>query len=233
MNWYKQAQIEQADLIADYESYIEDSNSDEEVINLIQRLTKDFEIIDFDGDRIISAIINGTHVIIELGGYYEVQEPVDWIQNIANSGNAYRYVDERDFNKEFWDDVSDGFMLYHGTGEERFDDIIRNGLESRDETRGISNRGTGSAVFTSDDPGTPRNHYDKVIEINVGQMKRDGYMPTVGKEGPLEEAELIETLAHKIGLEDFYYEVDSSDGLSHGTVIFYNDIPARYLREAE
>ena len=232
MNWYKKAQIDQADLEADYENYIEDAESDEEVINIVQRLDPNFEIITFkNGEKVISAIIEGGHVLVTLGGFYEITDPREWLNNIAYMGYAFQYVDERDFNKEFWEDVRDGSAVYHGTSEERLYDILRNGLESRDETRGISNRGTGAAVFTSGDPGTPQNYYDKVIEIDIGKMKRDGYMPNVSIEEPLAEAELIEALAHKVGIEDYYHEVDSSDGLSHDTVIFYGGIPAKYLRE--
>ena len=64
-------------------------------------------------------------------------------------------------------------------------------------------------------------------------MKQDGYMPMVGMEEPIEEQELEEALAHKIGLEDYYSEIESSDGLSPDTVIFYGVIPPKYLRVIE
>ena len=59
-------------------------------------------------------------------------------------------------------------------------------------------------------------------------MKSDGYMPQVGKEGPIEESEALEILANKIGLENFYTSYE--DGLDPETVIFYSVIPPKYLK---
>ena len=39
-----------------------------------------------------------------------------------------------------------------------------------------------------------------------------------------------EALAHKIGMEDYYSDTGISDGLSEETVVFYGDIPPKYLR---
>ena len=99
------------------------------------------------------------------------------------------------------------------------------------KTRGISNRSTGAAVFTSDVP--PIAGYEVVLEIDIGQMKADGKQLSVSKEEPLEEEDAKEALAHKLGIENYYGESYSSDGLDHGTVIFYGSIPPQYIRVLE
>jgi len=149
-----------------------------------------------------------------------------WVQNIRDFGSVYDYYSEHDFNKEFWRDVGDGIYVYHGTKSDRLTNIQKNGLEVRDETRGVENKYTGAAIFTSTFPDEAKI-YDVILSINVSQMKRDGYMPVVSMEKVIEEAELIESLAHKVGLEEYYVQYEQ--GLSPLTVIFYGDIPAKYL----
>jgi len=144
------------------------------------------------------------------------------------SGNVYDYYPEQDFNEEFWRGVYPGYKVYHGTTEENLPDIQQHGLEPRDKTRGISNRSTGSGVFTSDNVETAQYSYDIVLEIDVGQMKQDGYMPVVGMEDPVEESELEGALAHAIGIED--YDAEHEQGLDPGTVIFRDVILPKYLR---
>ena len=105
--------------------------------------------------------------------------------------------------------------------------IMRDGLNPMNETRGISNKSTGSAVFTSDNP-EDTDSYGVAIEINVGAMQADGYMPYVTQEEPVEEKNAKERMANMVGLEDFNWEVEG--GIYETTYIFHDAIPAKYLR---
>jgi len=211
------------------EETIEDAQNEKELLTILEHFADDWEFIDFPNkERIVSAIIDGNPQIITIGDEFEVEDPEKWLQNIDWSGNVYQYIDTGDFSKEFWDDVGEGFILYHGTSSDNVDDILRDGLNPRDVTRGIANRSTGSAVFTSDASETAQYSYDVVFQIDVGSMKTDEYMPEVSIEEPIQEAQWIEALAHKIGLEDYYSEVEQ--GLDPGTVIFYGSIPPKYLK---
>ena len=59
-------------------------------------------------------------------------------------------------------------------------------------------------------------------------MKQDKYIVLVGKEEPIEEAEAREALANKLGIDNYYAEYEQ--GLDPGTIIFYGNIPPKYLR---
>jgi hypothetical protein len=155
-----------------------------------------------------------------------VKDASQWVYDIQDPEQYIEFPEE-----SFWDSVPEnGFKVYHGTSEERLADIMKYGLEARSETRGISNRSMSDAVFTSSEPDTAAYYYDRVIEIDVSAMKRDGYTPRAGGETPLEEAEQYQALSHYIGLEDFEYEGYGSDGLSEDTIAFYGAIPAKYLK---
>jgi len=154
----------------------------------------------------------------------------EWVNNIADHQLFY-YVDIGDFNQEFWNDLADGSRLYHATNPEYKDGILKSGLMTMDKTRGINNRHMGDAIFTSDDPDSLESYGSLVFEIDVGQMKKDGYMPTVTMEAPFESAKARESLAAKLGIEDYDYTSEyASEGLYESTVAFYGNIPPKYLK---
>lgn len=154
----------------------------------------------------------------------------EWISNIPDH-NLHNFVEYRDFNKDFWDDVGEGHTLYHATNPKNKDEILKNGLGPRNKTRGINNRFMPSAIFTSDNPDSTEPYGTLIFEINVGQMKKDGYMPTVSMEEPLEDAKARESLAAKLGIEDYDYMSEyASEGLYENTVAFYDNIPPKYLK---
>lgn len=155
--------------------------------------------------------------------FYNARE---WIYDLGD--NVWSYVEDKDFNKEFWDSVYNGYKMYHGTYLERIESIKANGLEPRNETRGIGNRSMGDGIFTSSSPETAYAHYPVVIEIDVGKMKGTGFMPNVGREEPIEEGEAYELLANKLGIQDFIY--DYEQGIEFDTIVFYGKIPPKYLR---
>lgn len=173
---------------------------------------------------------NKTYVINDFTKSPDIVEAHEWIDSIDEM-YLTEYVQEQEEN--FWNSVSPGFKMYHGTYEDRIEEIQQKGLEARSETRGMSNRGMDAAVFMSADPGTASYSYDRVVEIDLGAMKAAGYIPRAGGEEPLEEGSLRSALADKLGLDNYYWEADSSDGLSDGTIAIYGNIPPQFLRVLE
>lgn len=144
------------------------------------------------------------------------------------------YFNDIDFNKQFWDDAHTGLVLYHATDEENWPSIQRRGLFARSETRGINNRGMDEAVFTSSDGDSLSAYGDCLIEIDVGKMKEDGYMPEVGPESPLADSYKYEGIAHKIGMEDYSHSSEyQSEGVFDSTIAFFNNIPRKYLKRVQ
>jgi hypothetical protein len=97
-----------------------------------------------------------------------------------------------------------------------------------DKTRGMSNRSVGCAVFTSHNYETTEYYYDIVLQIDLGAMKADRYMPDVEREPDVEEAESLSSIAHAIGLEDWEPEVEQ--GMDYETIIIHGNIPIKYIK---
>ena len=148
-------------------------------------------------------------------------------------GSSYRLgiSPERNFSKEFWDGVTNGSMVYHGTDEDNWETIQAEGIGCRDDTRGMSNRSVGCAVFVSHNYETTDYYYDIIIQIDIGQMKADGYMPDASQEPEIEEAEALQSLASAVGVDDFHVDIES--GMDPETVIFNGGIPAKYLTKMD
>ena len=207
---------------------IEDSEDLEEKLRFIKMCAEDIDEIFTPSGKILSFKLDGKIYILEDNAISEAHE---WLSDQVIYGRVEDYITSKDFNKEFWDEIDNDFFVYHGTSEERLNNILKNGLQPRDETRGIANRSTGAGVFTSSEPETPQNYYDIVLEINIGLMKRDEYMPNVSMEEPLQEAIAEEALASLIGIKDYYAEREQ--GLDEGTIIFYGGIPPKYIKVLE
>lgn len=214
-----------------FDEAVEQCESMQELVNILKFYADNYEFIDFPNQvKIVMATINGKSSLIEISDSgFSISNPQEWLQDISWKGNAYEYVNAGDFSKEFWEGMGQGYTLYHGTTEENAESIEKQGINPGYQTRGINNRSTGAAVFASDSPDTAEYYYDAVFAIDVGAMKANGYMPEVSMEEPVQEAEYINALAHKIGLED--YEHETEQGLDPGTVIFYGPIPAKYLKK--
>ena len=217
------------DLSCNLKDEIDYLSSPPELFGYLQHCQIPYEIVDFENESVLIVHIGKEDIIITdyLTGDFDYKTVEDFINDIMFYGNADQYINNVDFSQEFWDGVSPGYKLYHGTNEENIESIKKNGLETRDETRGIENRSTGTAVFTSSEPETASYFYDIVLSIDIGQMKEDGYMPRVSLEGPIEEAEMVQTIAHKLGIDD--YNVEIEQGLDPGTIILYGSIPPKYL----
>jgi len=208
----------------EFEDLVNDAGTERRLIAIFKKCNKDFDVIETPAGNLF--VVNFDGVLHVVDDFY-IQRAEEWLMDQVNGGKVENYITLSDFNKEFWESA-DGVLVYHGTYRDRVEDIQKEGLQPRYETRGLENRGMGDAVFTSPDHETASGYYEVVIEINVGAMKADGYMPEVSMEGPIEEKEAAEALAHLIGLEDWYVDIEA--GYDTGTVAFYGVIPPKYLR---
>jgi len=156
------------------------------------------------------------------GSYVTEFDPNDiWQLDISEELGEH----EDNFNKEFWEGPGE---LYHATTEDHIEGIKENGLESRNETRGMSNRSVGGGVFTSANHEEIGSYGDKLITIDANKMKADGYTPYVMQEPDIAEGEARGSVAYQLNIEDFSPDIES--GMSYSTFIFTDDIPAKYLR---
>ena len=153
-----------------------------------------------------------------------IKEANEWI-NSMNEMELEIYVPEEEHN--FWESPE---YLYHATNIDNIESIKRTGLRVEDRTRGISNRGMGAAIFTSFSPEDISMYGDIIIEIDTVQMKKDGYMPRVSGESPLEESDRKSKLAYIIGLENYIPDEYAGEGYSDSTIAIYDNIPRKYLR---
>jgi hypothetical protein len=233
MNWYKLAQTWETS--GSLEDDVEESQNKEELTRALQVNGIDVDIIEeivFPNKEVIWTVIIGNSLsVIEISfPYPSIKKADDWMWDIINSSNIWQYVGEIDFSKEFWDEVGEGTNYYHGTTRENLDSILKEGLSPRNEARGISNRGVGVSVFLSEDYETAAygGGYDVVLEVNIGAMKQAGYMPQVSLEPDIEEHKYVGSLADKIGLNDFIYDVEG--GMGFDTIILDGGVPPQYIR---
>jgi hypothetical protein len=146
---------------------------------------------------------------------------------------------KHNFNDDFW---RFPHTLYHCTSPENVPLIQQDGIKAKNETRGLTNRGTNAAIFTTmewEEVSSLQSSYGSaVFEINTKLMKADGFMPEVSKEPEWERAHKLSFVFQKLGEPEnrTYPErfVDSSDGVSDYTVIIHGSVPAKYvsLKEA-
>ena len=247
MNWYKKAQQQylwdndpklplandEWESAGDLQTDIEESKNENEISRAIEKNGIDIysvEEIVFPDEKIWTLIYGNKLYIIDISfPYPSFKDAEEWMWNIINGGNAWMYVDERDYSNEFWNEIGEGSTYYHGTYKDKLDSILREGLSPMNKTRGMSNRFVGAKVFLSDQYETAWNHYEVVLEIDLGSMKRDGYMPKAELEEDVEEGEVVNALAHKIGLNNFHYDIEQ--GMDPGIVVLDGGIPPQYIRE--
>lgn len=194
------------------------------VPDILKRLGVEFDTItSHDGKYTAYAFSLGKERYVIEPDSVSIDKAYEWVDR----QDPTNWYPEEDFNADFWAGPS---PLYHATSEENADRIEKTGLAARNKTRGLTNRGTGPAVFTTIEPDEAAlgTYGNVVFEIDTDAMKRDGYTPHVGMEEPLARSELKSALGHKVGLEDYSWD-DGFDGLSNSTVVIYGHIPAKYL----
>lgn len=204
--------------------------SHKSMVEVVRKYDLPFNVIDLNGNKVM--MIQNKYICEDYINYSDFEDATEWLDNLW-SMQLDEYMPMEEDN--YWEGVypSSGTYQYHGTSEERLSDILANGLEPRNETRGISNRSMGAGVFTSESYEAADAYYDAVIQIDVGLMKQDGYTPETSGESPIDECRQRSAIAHLLELNDYYCEPDSSDGLAEDTVVFYGKIPPKYLTVLE
>lgn len=194
--------------------------------NLIKFKYK-WELFKFpSGDRVIVVKIGGDKYVIDDFIYPSPREAREWVSRLSESDLVKYYPEsESSFNKMFWDYPA---TLYHGTNEDGVESILKNGLNPMDRSRGIANRGTGNAVFMSDNPDEPAYSYPVVLQIDTAAMKADGITPNMEQEGPIFEADLRSAAASRIGINDYSEDVEA--GLAPSTVICRQTVSPKYIK---
>jgi hypothetical protein len=156
------------------------------------------------------------------------RSPEEFLADVRmrNRFDAFYGDVEGKFNEDFWHYPP---PLFHGTSQ--MEAVMQEGIEPRSESRGLSNRWVGDAVFTSLSPEVATQYSTfgdaGIVVIDTAAMKRDGYMPYVAQEPEVVEEDLSSALMAKLGLE---YDIEYSDtGIDPDTVIVYGGIAPEYL----
>ena len=157
-------------------------------------------------------------------GRWYVQDAIEWI-HAADLDALFPNAAEA-FNADFWTSPP---LLYHNTDQSKLASIKRHGLRLMDESRGIANRGTGAAVFTTLNLEQACEHYygNLIVRIDTTAMKIAGYTPLVAEESPCREYEQYGALANLLDVE---VEFDLESGIDHDTIIVFSRIPPQYLK---
>lgn len=160
--------------------------------------------------------------------YPKIEDSIyDWLSNLGEEYFNYLGEDiDEELNKDFW---RNPFPLYHGTRKKNVEDIKEDGLEPALDSRGLTNKNVGSAVFLTTDKSMANSYGDVLITVDTKQMKKDGLKHRVSYEPAASEKIGIEKLAQFIGLKNFYYSSGFHDEETEDTIIMYGDIPAKYL----
>lgn len=209
----------------DMEWDLEQAKTYEDIIKILDNNDIAWNLIKFENMSVITFMLNNELYVIDDFEYVELKLAREWVDSIQDH-NLEKYLPEHE--EKFWEHPS---ILYHATGkEENVNLILKTGLTKQNLTRGISNRSTPSAIFASTEVDDISSYGNYIFEINTKKMKLDGYMPEVSLETPIIESEMRQSIAWKLGLRDYEYSGDSSDGISSSTVIIYGNIPVKYLR---
>lgn len=207
-----------------------DRNNLNAVFDLLEKNNMPFDTVKAPSGKEITTLDFGQGTwVVEGDTYYDNAD--DWIRDAADRSEDF--FPELNFNEEFWSGIGHGSFAYHATSSENVPAIMKSGLHASNKTRGLRNTDMGSAVFAItdeyiDDVSAALDSYgDAIIVINLDAMKRDGYMPEVEKETPVQEAEIRESLAHLIGEDNYNAEYESD--YMPDTIAIYGDIPAKYL----
>ena len=207
-------------------SYMEDPNEIERELN---NNSVAYNKVNLNGNIVFVVSLNNTKYVVDPDG--RTDELSTWLWTLDDR-RLTEYSSITNFNENFWK-YANIAELYHGTHKEYVDSIKTNGLLLRNDSRGISNRSTGNAIFTTTEPLRTDSYGGYLVIIDVNKMRADNFMPEVGKEEPVHEAEMRHNIAEKLGEEDFIADGSLSlenEGIWGDTIVIYENIPAKYLR---
>lgn len=200
-----------------------DDPSDERVQAVLEHYN--CEPVRFMGDELPGVYSNGTDVVEWSGGDASVSEAGEFVYQYDMTEIEAKYEDQ--FNDDFW---SGPGPVFHATQDENGPAIEESGLSMADDTRGMSNRGSGAAVYTTAEweEAISGSYGDTIFEIDAAAMARDGYKPMVRQEPDVVRGELVGALASALGDDNFNYDYEA--GMSPNTIVFYGHIPPQYLK---
>ena len=217
---------EQEERLADWEGI---SNFLLSIGSKISRLSKPFEgeteyyRVDIPKDRVKEGKPNSFIIDSKYHDEFKRNDIVSWVQRKIDDGKASDWVDSGDL------DVTN--IVYHGTPSDNLENILEEGLVCMSESRGISNRNVGGAIFTSVEQDEVSSYGDAILEINLEKMKEDGVLPGVFQEPDIEYWKDCDTFAYKFGLwlgDSVNYEYEQ--GMSPNTYIIMGRIPPEYIK---
>ena len=121
-------------------------------------------------------------------------------------------------------------LVYHQTPSSNLDSIKLNGLNPTNKTRGITNKGTGAAVFTSIEIDDSETYGDLTIEIDLELARNINPEIETQLEEPILDIERRKALALDLGEDPDNYNISYSDGIYDTTLVIYGNIPKDALR---
>lgn len=191
-------------------------------IELFDHYEIDPDVVETPSGSLTLFNYNGSRYVL---GDQSVSEVNEWINDVSDPSD---YINYRDFNEEFWSEIGNGVFTYHATDPDNVDSILEVGINASSETRGMSNKNTGDAVFTSTNIDAIDPYGSAVFAIDLGAMAKDGYKPSVSLEEPIQEHGMYEALAHKLGIDNYNRDIES--GMDFDTIVIYGHIPPKYIK---
>jgi len=205
------------------ESMIDSGVSIESAYDRLLDMNFDVDLVDL-GESLGKFIVYGNRIINSTGWGYEIS---DFIFGLSDMSLAI-YMEENGYVRDEWEDVG---VAYHATPLRNAEKIELKGIMPMNESRGISNRSTPSAVFMSENIDEMDTYGEALFEIDLAAMRNDGYMPTLEREEPVSESEARMSIARRLGVDDTdMYAYESWDGIAEDTLVLYGDIPRKYLK---
>jgi len=160
------------------------------------------------------------------GVYVELHDDLWDVQSQLNLSDLEIQVEDA------WREDAARSTVYHGTRDgETAESILRDGLQTMNETRGINNRWVGSAVYTTTEPEMARE-YGNVFEVDLPRAIADGVVSAddLQREPGFNEADAMSMIASSF--EDYDFDAYSQfigTGEDPQTVVIGAPIPPEYL----
>lgn len=156
---------------------------------------------------------------------------------VESDGDIYNledYILECDLSLFFEDEafsVDLPSVAYHATKEENLESILENGLGTKNESRGLTNRYIGSAVFLSENPNAIDAYGDVILEVDLRSFVESlgdvDINDIFSREEFYSEKDLRESLGHFFNIS---IHIDESyDGTSPEDIICYHNIPPDFI----
>jgi len=202
---------------------------------LVQSILNHYEAeqVKFAGEPLKGVYVASNGDLVEWDGesntfnHIDASDVSQWVyENDREVDRIQAEIEDR-FNDDFW---SGPPPLYHATQDENVEGILKDGIEATAETRGMSNKNVGSAVYTTSEyeEALGGSYGNNIFEIDMKAMKKDGLTPYVSMEPDIARGEAMGALANAVGCEDFRYDYES--GMSPTTVVVNSGIPSKYLK---